>query len=141
LNAPITGESGLQSELFKMCLEVFNNKENLLKHMVRDLLGWADRYGSDIAKNKVLQAVPSDPPELRLRASAVASGDHGAGFALKKAVCVCLWYADCESKEISPDSVRVNGKNLHQIAKLYSGLAPMTWKLKQGAGKSSTSDQ
>jgi hypothetical protein len=130
LDAPINKQAASQSELFEMCIEVFINKEELLKHMVRDLRWWANQYGNDIAKNKVLQAVPSYPPELRKQAKELASGDHGAGFALKKAVDVCLGYSDCESREIIHDSVRVNGKNLYYIAELYGGLAPMTWKLK-----------
>jgi ABC-type branched-subunit amino acid transport system substrate-binding protein len=136
LDASIDEQAASQSELFEMCVEVFNNKDKLLKDMVRDLSDWADQYGSDLTKNKVLEAVPSDtsdpskPVDLRKQTDDLTPGDYGAGFALKKAVCVCLGYADCESRDVSYHAVRVNGNNLRYIAKLYSGLAPITWELK-----------
>jgi hypothetical protein len=150
LDAPIDEQGASQSELFEMCVEVFNNKEKLLKHMVCDLLDWADRYGNDITMNEVLGAVPSDISDpskrigLRKKTDDLTPGNYGAGCALKKAVCVCLGCSDCESREVSPHDVRVNGKNLQYIAKLYCGLAPITWDLElkqEWAAPTRTGDQ
>ena len=124
-----------QSELFKMCVEVFENKERLLKQMGSDLLKWADQYGGDITLNKVLEAVPSS---LRNQTRALVSDDHGAGFALKKAVCCCLGHLDCETDKTGIRGMQVKGNNLQDLARLYSGIAPITWKLDQETGSAGT---
>jgi hypothetical protein len=123
-----------QAELFNMCIEVFESKENLLKQMVSDLLKWSEHYGGDLALKKVLEAVPS---ELKAKTRLLVSDDNGAGFALKKAVSVCLENHDLDSRgffQLSNRTITVSSASLQNTARLYRAIAPMTWKLSQEAG-------
>jgi ABC-type branched-subunit amino acid transport system substrate-binding protein len=134
IEAFIHGQAPSQAELFNMCIEVFESKENLLKQMVSDLLKWSEHYGGDLALKKVLEAVPS---ELKAKTRLLVSDDNGAGFALKKAVSVCLENHDLDSRvffQLSNRTITVSSASLQNTARLYRAIAPMTWKLSHEAG-------
>jgi hypothetical protein len=50
--------SGVGSELFQMCLQVFGPEEKLRRELRRQLMEWADLHDDDLRKRDILSAVP-----------------------------------------------------------------------------------
>ncbi|WNG20397.1 NACHT domain-containing protein [Cystobacter fuscus] len=53
-------DSGADSELFQLCLQVFGPEEKLRRELRRQLLEWATLHDDDLSKRDILNTVPED---------------------------------------------------------------------------------
>jgi hypothetical protein len=101
------------SELFQMCLNVFES-EQLLDRLRRDLDSWANSKGRSLSLDNVMTAIPSHL-QPHLETAIQANPDMGGGRALMISTDLCLDPA--------------MGDILANVGGLYARIAPLLWGL------------
>ena len=104
-----------RSELFDMCTEIIVDKRQLIEFLAGELEEWAERYGGELVKNRVMEAVPS---EHRLAIQTQLGADAGAGAWLKAATL------DCRGRSAEPVAHENSEKTLEA---LYQTVLPILW--------------
>ncbi|WP_095990374.1 NACHT domain-containing protein [Cystobacter fuscus] len=81
-------DSGADSELFQMCMQVFGPEEKLRRELRRQLLEWATLHDDDLSKRDILNTVPEDK-RTHLEALLHTGAELSPGSVLRAAVSVC----------------------------------------------------
>jgi hypothetical protein len=85
---PSALDSGTDSELFQMCLQVFGPEEKLQRELRRQLLEWATLHDEDLSKRELLNTVP-EHKRTHLEALLHTGAELSPGSVLRAAVFVC----------------------------------------------------
>ncbi|EPX65116.1 hypothetical protein D187_000541 [Cystobacter fuscus DSM 2262] len=81
-------DSGADSELFQLCLQVFGPEEKLRRELRRQLLEWATLHDDDLSKRDILNTVP-EHKRTHLEALLHTDAELSPRSVLRAAVSVC----------------------------------------------------